>query len=362
MARRSIGGIAVFLAALLGAFAAVAGPRPVTFYYAPELLAPAEWTQVRRTLYAEFAEDAAKVRAQGDDLLDPEHTTVAKADIDFDGVEELFVMLYGPDVVCFPFEGCLTALLRHDRDGAPWRFDSAPVSIFSDGPPVFYLREEITHSVRDGVAHLRRTFFSAVDPLIEEPGPDERIRFRNGDLTPAEWQALAPQLNSIPGVRVREPRDLDVARTDVHSAAGPEMVLVPREECGVGHLCRAFVASLNGERGWRLAPLAALDDVYVGGDNLPILFLREERRFGWRTGYTSDGAPRARVPFIDWGRYGMRKPMLAEIGVVDMATGAWTGRGDGAKTGAEFLNEEAVAGEGARRLDRRGRRPADRRP
>lgn len=337
MARRSICGVAVLFAALLGAFAAVAGPRAVTFSYAPVLLAPDEWTQVRAVLYTEFAEEAAKVRAQGNDLLDAERTTVARADIDFDGVEELFVMLYGPDVVCFPATGCLTAVLGRGKDDEPWSFVAAPISILSEGPPRLYLRDEVVGRAR--------TFFSSVDPLIEEPQPDERVKFVRGAnaLAEADWSTLRDQLAEPFAGRVRERADVDIAQLNAHVPSGTaEWIVTVRNGCATGTRC-PVIAFAQVEGRWRPAQLPEVPEVFIGADGLPVLFLRDERKFGWRSGYsTQNGEPRRRVPFVDWGRYGMTTAMLADIGLVERTTGEWLGKRGNAYTGAEFLRDRTL--------------------
>ena len=225
-------GVGAAVAVALMPFGAMAGPRPVTFSYAPDLLAPAEWAQVRDAVNETLADFAAGVRGRGDDMLDVERTPVAKADIDFDGVDELFVVLYGPDVVCFAEEGCRTAILKRFGDDDPWEFLAAPVSVLSDGLPRLYLREE--------VAGRGRTMFSSVDPFVEEPQPDERVRFARGAgaLAEGDWAAIRDSLaESLPG-RVRDRTDVDVAQINAHVAsATPEWIVAVRNGCAAGERC-----------------------------------------------------------------------------------------------------------------------------
>jgi hypothetical protein len=337
MVQRWMIGIGAALVVALASFAAAAGPRPVIFQYAPDALGPEEWTQVRAVLNEQFADLAAAVRANGDEMLDVELTTVAKADVDFDGVAELFVMLYRPDVVCFPDEGCRTAILTRFADNRPWRFLAAPVSILSEGPPRFYLREE--------VAGRTRTFFSSVDPLVEEPQPDERVPFVRGAgaLMEEDWVAIRDSLAvPFPGL-VRERSDLDVAQVNAHiGSATPEWIVTLRNGCAAGERCPTVAyAKVNGT--WRPARLPEVSAVFVGEDGLPILFLRDETKFGWRSGYTAPTAQaRRRIPFPDWGRYSMTAPMLADIDLMDDDTGEWLGTAGNAYTGAEFLRDSTL--------------------
>jgi hypothetical protein len=57
---------------------------------------------------------------------------------------------------------------------------------------------------------------------------------------------------------------------------------------------------------------------------------------------TRNGETYVRWPFLSWGRYGMSRPMLADIDAIDLQTGRWTGANGGARNGAEFEADRAI--------------------
>jgi hypothetical protein len=266
------------LAAVLLAGPVPAGPRQITFSYAPDALAPDEWRAVRELLYREFAAEAAEaaeVRRRGDDMLDERQTTVAHADIDFYGIDELFVLLYGPDVVCFPTRGCALAMLERTEPTQPWRLAGVPTYVFSVGPPLLYMREDIA-------GEGRRVLFSTPDKLVAEPGPDLRVPFQRGAdaLAEAEWVALRDELNAVLDGRVRTRADLDVARIDAEVTTNPlELLVVVRAGCGGAVRCPIYAFS-DRDGALRGTRMHDLDTVFIDAKNDPVLLLREDTKLG----------------------------------------------------------------------------------
>jgi hypothetical protein len=210
------------------------------------------------------------------------------ADINFDGRAELFLTTEAREYC--PNAGCDTAIYSV-VDGV-WKVVGGLRTVSDeDGVPLIYVREEVV----DGM----RTYYSSYHDPIENPGPDQLMKFGTADemITDAEWPGLVEGLMRS---WLQDYWDRDrwlYGRHALNDDGIDEVLITSAPGIGCSNLsCVTHLYSKKGDR-WFLLETYVWFDALIGDDGLPKIYVRDEFREGYRTIYTNLGGPRERVPF-----------------------------------------------------------------